>query len=261
MTSKQKINTEEKSTMKLTLAEPKYLKDSVSIISELVNEARFLVKKNAIELVAMDPANVAMVIFKLLSSSFVEYKVDEETEISINLTSLKQVLKRSKPSDMITLEMEENKLKISFKGVTTRTFFLPIIELEENSQKIPELKFPVTIQMGASMLVDAIEDVDIVAESVSFTAEKSKFTISAEGDLSKAKIEIAEDEQTKILSDAAGQVKSKYSIEYLKKMIQGGKLADEVTVQFSKDYPLKLEFKAMNKVQLAFILAPRVEND
>ena len=166
--------------MKLTLAEPKYLKDSVSIISDLVNEARFLVKKNAIELVAMDPANVAMVIFKLLSSSFVEYKVDEETEIAINLTSLKQVLKRSKPSDMITLEMEENKLKITFKGVTTRTFYLPIIELEESNSKIPDLKFPVTIQMGSSMLVDAVDDVDIVAESVSFVAEKSKFMISAD---------------------------------------------------------------------------------
>lgn len=247
--------------MKLTLAEPKYLKDSVSIISDLVNEARFLVKKNAVELVAMDPANVAMVIYKLLSSSFVEYKVENETEIAINLTSLKQVLKRAKPSDMISLELEENKLKVLLKGVTTRTFFLPIIELEESSQKVPELKFPVTIQMQSAMLVDAIEDVDIVAESVSFSAERSKLVISAEGDLSKAKIEIAEDDQTKILSDAAGVVKSKYSIEYLKKMIQGAKIADDVTVQFSKDYPLKLEFKAMNKVQLAFILAPRVEND
>lgn len=261
MSTKNKPDSDEKSTMKLTLAEPRYLKDSVSIISDLVNEARFLVKKNAIELVAMDPANVAMVIFKLLSSSFVEYKVEQETEIAINLTSLKQVLKRAKPSDMISLEMEENKLKILLKGVTTRTFYLPIIELEENSQKIPELKFPVTIHMQSSMLVDAIEDVDIVAESVSFIAEKSKFIVSAEGDLSKAKIEISEDDQTKILSEAAGQVKSKYSIEYLKKMIQGAKLADEVSVQFSKDYPLKLEFKSMNKVQLAFILAPRVEND
>lgn len=261
MTAKSKENIDDKNTMKLTLAEPRYLKESVSIISDLVNEARFLVKKNAVELIAMDPANVAMVIFKLLSSSFVEYKVEKETEIAINLTSLKQVLKRAKPSDMISLELEENKLKILLKGITTRTFFLPIIELEENSQKIPDLKFPVTIQMQSSMLVDAIEDVDIVAESVSFIAEKSKFMISAEGDLSKAKIEISEDDQTKILSEAAGQVKSKYSIEYLKKMIQGAKVSDEVTVQFAKDYPLKLEFKAMNKVQIAFILAPRVEND
>ena len=69
--------------MKLTLAEPKFLKESINIISELVNEARFKVSKEAIELVAMDPANVAMVIFKLLSSSFTEYDVKKDVEIAI----------------------------------------------------------------------------------------------------------------------------------------------------------------------------------
>ena len=59
--------------MKLTLAEPKYLKDSISIISELVNEAKFNITKEGFELVAMDPANVAMVIFKLLASTFTEF--------------------------------------------------------------------------------------------------------------------------------------------------------------------------------------------
>ena len=47
--------------MKLSLAEPTYLKESISIISDLVSEARFKVTPDAIELVAMDPANVAMV--------------------------------------------------------------------------------------------------------------------------------------------------------------------------------------------------------
>ena len=57
--------------MKLTLSDSRYLKDSVAIVSELVNEGRFKITQDAMELVAMDPANVAMVIFKLLSSTFV----------------------------------------------------------------------------------------------------------------------------------------------------------------------------------------------
>jgi hypothetical protein len=32
-------------------------------------------------------------------------------------------------------------------------------------------------------------------------------------------------------------------------------------IQFNKDYPLKLEYKTVDKVSLSFILAPRVEND
>jgi len=59
-------------------------------------------------MIAMDPANVAMVIFRLLSSSFVEYTVKEETVISINLNNLKQVLRRIKGSDNLTLEVAEN---------------------------------------------------------------------------------------------------------------------------------------------------------
>ena len=75
--------------MKLTLAEPKYLKESISIISELVNEARFRINSDAIERIAMDPANVAMVIFKLFSSSFIEYKIEIPLDIGINLNNLK----------------------------------------------------------------------------------------------------------------------------------------------------------------------------
>ena len=99
--------------MRLTLAEPKYLTESVSIISDLVNEARFKVNKEAIELVAMDPANVAMVIFKLLSSSFIEYDVKKDVEIAINLSNLKQIMRRVKSNDMLTLELDpENKLRV-----------------------------------------------------------------------------------------------------------------------------------------------------
>lgn len=247
--------------MKLTLAEPRYFKDSISIISELVNEASFKVTPEAIELVAMDPANVAMVIFKLLSSCFTEYSVEGDIEIAINLNNMKQILRRVKPNDMLSLELDsaKNKLKITLKGSSTRTFSIPIIELEEKEQKIPELNFTANAGFPADMLSDAIEDADIVAESVSFIAEPDKMTIEASGDLSKAKIEVPSSEDVKIM--ATDKVKAKYSIEYLKKMMGGSKLADQVSINFSKDYPLKLEYKAVDRVLLTFILAPRVEND
>ena len=247
--------------MRLTLAEPSYLKESISIISDLVNEARFKITPNAIELVAMDPANVAMVIFKLLSSSFTEYDVHKDTEIGVNMANLKQVLRRASPKDMLTLELEDNRLKIELRSNTTRTFNLPIIDLEDKEQKVPDLKFPVTVKTASSILNEAIADVDVVGESVAFIVDSKKFILLAEGDLNHAKIEIKEDESTKISNLSDEKVKAKYSIEYLKKMISGSKLSDEVTIQFNKDYPLKLEYKTVDKVMLSFILAPRVDND
>lgn len=247
--------------MKLTLAEPAYFKDSIMVISDLVSEARFKIGTDGLELVAMDPANVAMVIYKLFASSFVDYNVENETEIAINLNNLKQILRRVKPNDMLTLEVSaENKLNVTIKSGQTRTFSLPILELEQREQKVPELDFPVIITTSCSILNDSIEDASIVAESVLLQAEKDKLLIKAEGDLSKASIEIPADDQTSIVQDK-DQVKSKYSIEYLKKIITGSKLADTATIYFNEDYPLKIEYKVVDKVLLAFILAPRVDND
>jgi len=247
--------------MKLTLAEPKYLKESISVISELVNEARFKITPDAVELIAMDPANVAMVIFKLLSSAFVEYDVKKETELSINLDNLKMIMRRVTAKDIVTLELAESKLKILLKGDVKRTFDIPILELEEKEQKVPELKFPVSITMNAAMLESAIEDADLVAESVVFNADSANFNVAAEGDLSKALIEMKKDDNMKISTSSKGKVKARYSIEYLKKIIKGSKLAENASIKFNTDYPLKVEYKVVDKLLLAFILAPRVENE
>lgn len=247
--------------MKLVLTEPKYLKDSISIISDLVTEAKFKINPGGLELVAMDPANVAMVIFKLLSSCFSQYRLEKPEELAINLNNLKQVLRRIKSDDVLTLETEENKLKIQLKGNTTRSFSIPIIELEDKEQKVPELSFLISIETDANILTESIEDVSVVAESVTFLAEKNQFVVKAEGDLSKAFIEIKPDEDTAIKTESLDKFKAKYSLEYLKKMIAGAKLTNRVSLHFNNDYPLKIEYKQIDKLILSFILAPRVDND
>ena len=245
--------------MKLVLNETKYLKEPVMIISELVNEATFKVDRDKIELIAMDPGNVAMVIFKLLSSAFIEYDVKEPFELTINLDHFKQILRRVNADDVMTLELANNKLKIDLKSSTTRTFNLSLINSESTVKKVPELKFPLKIETSTILFNQAIEDTDIISDSVSFIADKDKFTIEAFGSLSNAKIDLFNDDVTKIQAD--DKFASRYSLEYLKKMIKTSKLSDSVSIQFSKDYPLKLSYKILDKMLMEFILAPRVAND
>jgi proliferating cell nuclear antigen len=245
--------------MKLTLAEPKLLKESISIISDLVTETKFRVGKDFVEIIAMDPANVAMVIFRMPSNSFAEYVVSDETVLAMNLASFKQVLRRAKPNDVLTLEKTDNKLKVILKEKNTRTFYLPLIDLEDKPQKVPQLSAKAVVSLPSSVLSEAIEDVDIVSESVTFKADKNSLTVSATGDLKNADVVIDKDDNVSISTEDVE--KSKYSIEYLKKMIQGGKLVSNVVLKFSNDYPLTLEFSEKDRLSLSFILAPRVDND
>jgi len=252
---------EERFNMKFTLTEPKYLKESVNIISELVNEVTFKFDTDKMELVAMDPANVAMVMFRLLSSAFVEYKVDGPTEVSISLESLKQILKRSKPSDTITmnLDKERNRLNISLIGEGKRDFTLSLIDMEDNSHKVPSLDFKTTMEMAPVIFDEAVEDMGVIAESVALLMEDGRFIVKANNNLNSAKVEFPK-ENVNIVTDE-NKVTAKYSIEYLKKMVKGSKLSTNMKVMFNNDYPLRLEYNVLDKMQLVFILAPRVDSN
>ena len=245
--------------MKLVLAEPKYLREPVLILSELVNEARFKIDRDKIEVIAMDPASVAMVIFKLLSSSFVEYNLEKEEEICINLDNFKQVLKRAKPNDSLMLELKGNKLHVTLKGDSVRKFSLSLINIEEEEQKIPDLKFLGNVEINNDLFNEAIEDMDVVAESVGLNLDSNKFSLNAAGNLNAADVVFNIDDDVKINSNTS--IKARYSLEYLKKIIKGSKLSDSVILSFSSDYPLKAEYKIMDKLSLVTILAPRVSNE
>ena len=247
--------------MQLTLAEPRLLKESMNIISELVNEVTIKVDKDKIEIIAIDPANVAMVDFKLLSSAFVEYSVPVPQELAINLEHLKQVLKRAKPTDTVTLALDGDKhrLKVLLKAEGNRTFNIPLITIEENEQKIPTLQFGTKVSMSSVKFDDAIEDMSIISESLSLHSFPDKFVIKAESNLKDGMVELPAREDI-VISLQCDAVSSKYSIEYLKKISKASKLSDEVTLEFGADYPLRAEYKLMDKLRLSFILAPRVSN-
>jgi proliferating cell nuclear antigen len=249
--------------MKLALAEPRFLKDPISIISELVNEVRLKIDKDKIEIIAMDPANVAMIVFRLLNTVFLDYDVKTKVEIAINLDQFKNVLKRAKPSDTLIIELDEsrNRLKIQLKGDSLRTFNLALLDTEQRDQQIPNLKFPLKIEMNSIVFDEAIEDMDIIAESVILMAESKKLIIQSEGTVSDARVEVIHNGDEANIHLEGDSVKSKYSIEYLKKIIKGSKLADKVIIQFSKDYPLKIDYIVRDKLSLSTILAPRVDTD
>jgi len=248
--------------MNLLLSEPRFLKEPVSIISEIVNEVKFKFDSDKIELTALDPAKISLVNFKLLSSAFVEYDVPENTQLSISLESLKSVLGRTKPSDTLKIELDKDKnsLKVQLKGETTRTFHIALLELEEEEKKIPDLSFPLKINMPSSNLNDAIEDISVIADAVAFVAHKDKLIMEAESSVNSAKVEIPNSENT-LINLTGDSVKSRYGVEYLKKFLKASKLSEVVSVEFGQDYPLKLVYKIQDRLELSFIMAPRVPND
>jgi proliferating cell nuclear antigen len=240
--------------MIIKIDKPKILSDAISIISEIVSEVRIKLNEDGMSIVAVDPANVAMVIFKFPKESFSQYQTGNETW-GINLSDLKAIMKRASSSSSVVFEQEDNRLKISIFDKVKRIFNLALIDIESEDKNEPSLNFSCKVEMNSNIFTQAIEDCSIVADSCSFILGKEFFIVEGAGSLNSARAEFSGDE-----ANFNGIGRSKYSLEYLMKFIKAGKISDKVVINFSSDYPLKLDFPG-NEMGMGFVLAPRVEND
>ena len=242
--------------MLLKLDNPKLFSEIIGIISELVLEVRIKVNKEGMSILAIDPANVAMVSFKLPNTAFSELEVEGEEVLGVSLESLKAVLRRIRIGSVLVITKIENELRLEIKDKIKREFNLALIEIEGDEKQIPSLEFTSKIEMASNDFSEAIEDCVVVADSCSFISRPDRFVIKAKGSLNSFKAEYTSDEA----NITAGEADSKYSLEYLQKMVKAAKLTEKAIINFSSDYPLKLDFKTPF-IELSFILAPRVETE
>jgi len=118
--------------MELILTNPILLKKSLDIISELVLEGTFVFKPDYMELIALNPNNVVMVIFRLLNTNFIEYNITEEKQISISLEHFNSILKSCDEKSNLILDLSNNnKLKIVSDPLALQAKEFAVKEQEE----------------------------------------------------------------------------------------------------------------------------------
>ncbi|MEM5861084.1 MAG: hypothetical protein QXL09_01850 [Candidatus Aenigmatarchaeota archaeon] len=234
-------------------------RDSIATISEIIEETQIKIKKNGIELIASDRAVVAVVDFKFSAKNFREYNYESDLAIGINLANLLQILKRARSSDITEFLVSDNKFIITLKGESTRRFSIPLLDIrEEIPQGIEKLVFPVKLEISSSALEDGIEDADLVSDALTFEVTKDALILKAEGDSSSSELIISKD-KAKFYGEK--NAKATYSLDYLKKMIKGRKISENVIIEFDTNYPMRMTFERGSDIALSFILAPRIEEE
>ncbi len=241
--------------MLLKLENPKIFSDIISIISELVIEVKLKITSEGMSLTAIDPANVAMVYFKIPSDLFSQFELGNDEVLGLNLENLKAVLRRCKLGSSLTLEKVENTLKMGIHDRIKRDFVLSLIDIDVEEKEMPKWEFKSVIKMDSESFVEVVEDCGVVSDACTFIAEPDKFIIEAHG-LNSARAEFST-EEVEIYSDRST---ARFSLEYLNKFIRGAKISSRTILSFSDNHPMRIDFPTGN-VMLSFVLAPRIEQD
>lgn len=236
------------------------LRDSIATVAELIDETELNIKEYGLQLIASDRAVVVVIDFYLDRSVFREYKYTDDARIGINLQNLLQILKRAGEGDSLAIKLADGKLELTLKGVSTRKFVLPLIDISrEETPPIDKLDFSAELSIDSEVLSSGIEDAELITDSVIFTVRKDQLTMKGESDSSFTQLDLMKGDGNLRITDINEPVRARYSLDYLKKIIKAKKLSPSAKISMSNDYPMKLQFEVPGKMQLGFILAPRVE--
>jgi len=247
---------------KLKVAGAKLLRDMLTSISILVDEATFKLDQESIQLRAMDPSRVAMIDFEWPKTIFEEYTCTEPTRMCVNITELLKLLKRAGKDETLELSLDEKtgRLLVSITGKYTRNFTMPTLEASEEEVPTPKIAFNARVKATTEGLARAIKDAQLVSDHVKIEAYPEKIVLNATGDLMGATITLQKENDALLELEVKEPQEAIFSLSYLTEIVKAASATSDIaTLEFSSDMPIRMDFHQAREGKLTFFLAPRIE--
>ena len=248
--------------MKLVLEQAADFQKSISAISVLIDEAEFIVGESALLLKATDPSQISMVDFALAKDAFKQYEVDGIIKLGLDLDYLNQVISRAKGTDSLSLELSEDKsrLLVTFEGVSTRRFQVPLIDISAADLPNPKIDFDAEVKLKAAVLQDALKDASLISTHVSLGVDSDKFFVKANSSKGSVENETKNGDKGLVELKASQPASSMFPLDYLQDMLKGPSGDSDICIKLKKDAPVEVSY-SIGKASLTYFLAPRIESE
>lgn len=247
----------------IRMADARLWKNLIGAISTLVDEASFDAEAEGIKLRAMDPSHVALVDFEWPKAIFDEYVCDKPIKLCVNINEMLKLLKRVGGDESLELELEEKtaRLKMTLKSKYTRVFRMATLEASGEEVPTPKISFNSMVKITTACIRNAVDDASTVSDHIQFETSDDKFIMQASGDLGSVTIEVDKGSEEILGFEVKEESKATFSLNYLSEMVRAASnVSDIVSVEFSTDMPVRLNFELPKSGKLQYYLAPRIES-
>jgi len=247
--------------MKLVFDNAVEFKKAIDSVSVLIDEAELIVSKEGLRLKATDPSQISMIDFKMPKEAFSEYKIESETKIGLDLDYLSQVLNRCKAGEQLIIELNEkdSRLKVEFKGGSTRNFSVPLIDISSSDLPTPKVEFDAIVKANASLIQDGLKDSSLVSTHVTLGVTSKNFFIKAGSSKGETINEITKEDKNLKELNAKKECYAMFPLDYLQDMIKSASSDTEVKLSLKSNAPVKISY-SIGKATIEYFLAPRIES-
>jgi proliferating cell nuclear antigen len=249
-----------------------------SAIMTIIDEALFDAGPQGITFRSMDPSHIALIDINWPSSAFEKYHCDSTIKFGVRIDEFAKIIKRANANDSIeigvVLENSSLNIKTQSDGGYLRNYKMRLIESTGNTSPLPQMTFDSKIVIGIATLDKILSDVGAISEKITIdsssggiSTNKKTVIFSGDSDRGEARVTMdANDDKSKVefLEEITVKETSKstYNIDFISKIIRaiGHQSSNLVTIEYSSNKPLRLEFLLSGIVKLQFYLAPRVQD-
>jgi proliferating cell nuclear antigen len=248
-----------------------------SAIMTIIDEALFDAGPQGITFRSMDPSHIALIDINWPSSAFEKYHCVSTIKFGVRIDEFSKIIKRANANDSIEIGvvLDNSSLNIKTQGDGyLRNYKMRLIESTGNTFPLPQMTFDSKIVIGIETLDKILSDVGAISEKITIDSSSSgistnKKTVIFSGDSDRGEARVtmdADDDKSKVelLEEITVKENSKstYNIDFISKIIRaiGHQSSNLVTIEYSSNKPLRLEFLLSGMVKLQFYLAPRVQD-
>jgi proliferating cell nuclear antigen len=252
----------------ITVEDIKSWKKCVDAILNLVKEGSFEFDNEGIKLKAMDPSQIAMVLFSMNKNAFSKYEIDAKTKVGINIENFSKILSRARAGDKMVMRMDGGRFNVSFIGNNSRREFrIPTIDVPSGPAKELKINYSAIVKMKGGTLKEMLHDAMIVGPHVLLAADVDSFKVEASSDMGDVSSEYKRGSDSEINLDVNRTTSAIFSQEYLNDIILGCDNEEEIilnlgapTPEDPRPKPLCVKYN-IGAGEFCYYLAPRIESD
>lgn len=257
--------------VEIVFDEANFFKKIIDSLKGLVDTITFQCTSTSMDLQAMDVSHVSLISISLPEEIFQTYNCSEPMDLSFNVDSLTKVLKSASSNESLRIFTEKPNEDIEIQITTpnediSTCFKLKPVDNDQEPVQIPDHTYKAKLSLGSNafnLLVRSLSDID---DSVSVKCTEGSISFSVNDNSVEATTTynsgITSDKaEEEIDVDVSEACKVSYALRYLKAISGASGLAPRVSLSFSTQFPLLVEYDLMHEGFVRFYLAPKVTDD
>ena len=235
----------------------------------------------------MDTAHVSIMETTLPAAWFDKYTHSSEGSITIGLSSslLYKILNAREKTQVVEFSYDADngadRLNVHLVNADTaiggatktdfeKRFEIPLMEIDNDTMEIPAIEHQAEITISAYHFASIISQLKMFGDTMEIQCSEEKIMlVSNSPESGKMFVEMKIDDLSSFIIDEGGDLSLAFSLSYLHNICLYHKIAKEVELKFSTNYPMCVSYyldtalpeSTAKRAQISFYLAPKINDD